>query len=1816
MGSNNSRGGVKAGNSGNVATNSSKTISKECIKELNSQGFVLKDDNAKWQGTVATCTIQLSNGEFKTLGVWNYEDADIVNGVNLVDLVTNNINGIITKYMKELEDANISVPSDFGYASKNEWYYHIARNYLGFTSDSRMVLSIDNKYVLNIDENAEIDEIAELSRALNSDTSDVLSQVVENVLDGSEAPLNGVKVNAGNSMIEGDILKGIKNSDGSVSVIKKDGSSIKLTSNDTTDVRVDTDGNVIVTNISTGASITYKATKYIDSSIKEMVSDTLSTGGSVTTGNIAMIPEYSLSEYYESLDDMPTPQEYVNSLSGKYIGNLTSLSSVSSSFVGAKALPFVLQKYKPFKWVIARVGKDAEFDGTWVYNADNFATGWRAGTPVGATYESRVSAFNNDVNSINAEVLDVTNYFVNIANEENTDGKWDILLSGKDRTKLSWLVDNLSFSKFIPTTSPNNEATRRNAFVEQQSGKLISLSAQSVGYMRNKTPYSNFAQRVYGPLVQLTTEEANKHVTVTKASSDALNMYLREEDVPVWRWDFDYEKGNTAENTNIVKNCINDEDDTKVKMDYYTWVSKTTEADGIYIADWVDGNELPDVFKGVIDKTDTLNGTSASVIMSKPVERSTTTGDVRASVSKVGNTQIDVPVWYADWAMNNGLKCIPCIYCEEYDIFVPAENIEDHEKVYIDEWLHYTTYVPVTKYKTEYQEVTRTAPSWQSDLTIAKKGSKEENTNTSEEIVGNNTITYEVQIIDISDIDFAAVYETRDYESLPPSDYVHDMAHEEGTVNATVGSTTAINASDVYNTGGRPAEGFEAAMAANNGGIGVNGTFYTAESCVYVPYNIYHKGAEAVTAYIAELVESGVYDIGVLGPEVMAYTQRPEGMGTTGDGNYWLEPIDTSQMTQTTSTSSETITSVTTTTEVTVTQGGNGKSIVETWEVKTVKKIVTNKTVTKDADGNETESETTQEVEEEVRILISREYVPETVTETIAIQVPYIEIEEVEVDEHIPRCVDICDDNHQDLVYIFVPKEYGDFDYTDGYKFYQNDNHYGSEAMPIQIEVKAVYDNGTEVADAFGTDLPGSMYGRSFLTSEMAADYASQYTIPTRVEGDTSSEVDREEISPDIPELSSTSQMVSCTSNAPDYTDHDFDSVAHGKAGRTIISMNGHIGDSGTVLENYRIGDADSLAKAAMVELDEKGATPDTWYNLKNPEELRGLIKTKGTSTPFISLEDLRNLTDRNIGNAYKKYNVSRHTNEPVLKPNSNIGVRYSDERLHQIGDYHSNISISTYSYGIEQLLSRITTSCDEYTVGKSNIYNTEDFVTNNLDRVDSVNWNLDDFEYQLDYTTDSLDPMFKTGNVHYNVVPEVLMTYKKGYMGSDGKLLPYEKRGELGSVYTASFNYYQMDMPMYNRIDMNYKPELATISSATANSSAAKNLAKNSGVTLATGGSPSVVYTGAELNTIAKVDDEAMRTVTFTSYVLDFKDDTSKQQAAAAWNGNAYKNTTAQGAAQLWLNNFVKEDAEGNRSFRLNAALTSSFTKEAKSELLDGSQNWVQSYGTETDNAPVVTLNEVVFGSKDQTIYDNGESFFDIEIRNGKLAFIIDKATNTKYNVYDYVDEADFIARGSSIVGLNHEIFEAVVNMKLFEFASTLVTNGGTETWGKYENFPSSSKQKRYIGYDNAGTSVSEEVGKRNSEYMSNIAGNKWFAEDSTVFHVRKFETTTTLPQSIAFSWKVPLKYGYAAPKNKRDLFSKIGYCYAELGLDFGQVTLYPEKEINTEVSVIAPSGQTKGLNGKFDVAGNELTGSLNTKSPSQLQFIISDATVNDLYQ
>jgi hypothetical protein len=445
------------------------------------------------------------------------------------------------------------------------------------------------------------------------------------------------------------------------------------------------------------------------------------------------------------------------------------------------------------------------------------------------------------------------------------------------------------------------------------------------------------------------------------------------------------------------------------------------------------------------------------------------------------------------------------------------------------------------------------------------------------------------------------------------------------------------------------------------------------------------------------------------------------------------------------------------------------------------------------------------------------------------------------------------------------------------------------------------------------------------------------------------------------------------------------------------------------------------------------------------------------------------------------------------------------------------------------------------------------------------------------EYVTEEYKSVFKA-----NIVPEVLMTYKDSFLNADGSLKVKEDRGALNSIYVAGYNEYAMDLPMYNKVTLTYDidgDDIKSVGAATAKNSSAKTLENTY----------DVLYTGTEVSTV--IESASKPQIEFKSYVIDFAD----ANIGRSWNVD-YSSTLAQAQAQAWLNSYKGANAGDADSFEYTATLSTTYSKSRQYEASSNADNSSKTSTLTVEGNRVMQPIEV---AQDYSFdignnqYSQGNSY-PIIIRNGRIASIeVDGEEYVMYANGATSTELLMQTAGYKKLVVEHkEIAEVIAKMQLAEFASRLTHNGGSQTWKSYEGTS--------IYEDNRGKCVVEEVGEEKGIYDPNYSNaSGWYGEDVTVLELKEYSLSGEIENEYAYSYKLPIDYGYSSPKSKKDLFKSGSsiYAYNEFSIEFK----------NTDAL-----SDGSGVSGAYDIVGDERTGVLK-KNPS-IGYVISNATVNDM--
>jgi len=373
------------------------------------------------------------------------------------------------------------------------------------------------------------------------------------------------------------------------------------------------------------------------------------------------------------------------------------------------------------------------------------------------------------------------------------------------------------------------------------------------------------------------------------------------------------------------------------------------------------------------------------------------------------------------------------------------------------------------------------------------------------------------------------------------------------------------------------------------------------------------------------------------------------------------------------------------------------------------------------------------------------------------------------------------------------------------------------------------------------------------------------------------------------------------------------------------------------------------------------------------------------------------------------------------------------------------------------------------------------------------------------------------------------------------------------------------------------------TASSATATSDKAKALSNLF----------PVYYTGCEVNVL--VGSGTAPELEFKTYAVDF----ANANVGAAWN-SGYTSIHADELAQAYVDKYV--GASGSIEYKAtlsNTFSTSTLYDESSNAPMSSLSSTVAVEGRTQEPLTITEEYKADFynsrGEKNKT-EQVGE--YAVEIRNGRVAFIT--VDGVKYNLYGNGerDTTEKLLNNSDFALLkaaDYELAEAIVHMRLAEFAATLSHNEGNQNWQTYK--------ERSIYKDNAGTTVPDKVKGIKSNYDRNFDGTAgWYAEDVTTLVIKEYNLRGELQSDYAFSYKVPIDYGFKSPRSKSDFF-KTGtalYAYNELYFSF----------LGGETTTGENAGYDTGI---FDVVGDEGNGIL-TEKPD-IGYVISNATVDDMF-
>ena len=1479
-------------------------------------------------------------------------------------------------------------------------------------------------------------------------------------------------------------------------------------------------------------------------------------------GKIAPVPEYSIAEYYESLKDLPTGQEYYARHSSKVdkypkLKSLVTSSNVDTLKVPVD-IPVNIMNYTP-AWIA--------YYPTITTNK-TYSNGWQTGSPTFTSYYGKTAT----------KVADDNNpYAVNIAEWSGTSESLTV------QPTANWNVDTTSYGMTL------TDDAAINTYISLPKA----AAAQALGTMKNGTPEYKAVQRLADAIdhSKLTNEYINaNNLKKDSNSGNDFMVYFPEYVTPALTWDFSDLTG--------FRNLRSQNKDASVTYDLHTWISKNSEEDGIYVADWVEGNKLPEIFSGIIDSTNTQGTSGSDSHVKSEYAPSTEYGETRVDGHTVTLGDLYAEAKYKDSALTESNFLTDYVWCDECKVALKRTDVPAHSTLYY-EVVHekgWATKAEKDSHSGEIKfDVEYIAPSWQSDLEVYSLD------------VENPVITTP-EVEDFFEIkDPYADEVLKEYlNGRTPVDYGdRDFGEDEnGLPWEVVDSVFSIYGhvigwyKDQYDTGkrglgsGEPYEEYRLATgygdykkALQEAGLSTllkenpdpNAApkayidWIIANKDSLIPKDNFEDGNKLEVPYKWEVwINNNTKNIGNREFASAVYV-------TPGDDTKEENPPDPKENAPTKKTGEA---------------GG----------------ITVGRTFYKYADEFNKKGE-----------LYTYKIPKKSGKYHYSTSIKYKTLERKEIKETTEVCsAIICDDAHDDVLVLWKQGAFGEFDWRDleVSDYHVEENYVGSESNPVpggrdnggvyEVLLYGPTDNQTETWPEWNEDAEGHFASYDEF-KEKVDDLKSSYKIDVFGTINTSPVYEKNEtyenqyntlngkvsqsptdinplsgfgtilkrtltVNGESVEPSSISDVYTpffkeaydasdCGCPNSSYCQHDENKCSYFSAKYRKVTKNGEttVTDSGhevTVKDALELRQISGSKRYGEEELINKYKTEHlnaNWFKLENLDQMSGLWKTEDGK--YIEIP------------------------ESKLPSNTVYGVQTlvskAKEAMEVTNQGTAKFSTTPYTYSFAGLLDVITELSDVYKLKDKNYVVTSDG-TLNPTRKDILGFDIGDSKWQSDYTTDANT---------YNLVPEVLMTYKTGYFDASGNLIKDEKqRGLIGHVYVAGYNMYNMQFPMYNTVDIKFNPVQTIVNANQATSTNAKNLSKSNK-------NLPVYYTGSEANVTAT---DANNSVKFTSWVLTFRDG-SAEKAAAAWNGG-YDNTAAMKAANEWLNLYKGTDGDEKGRFKASLTSTMSFTTTATAS---DDINKKQNHTANVDgiaNERIQSTSTILFGAENASAnaFTKVESSFDIKIRNGRLVSVISNGTEyviTGDDGYGCATTEEFKAHYASS-GMPEEIAEVVANMKLCEFASkTLAHNMGSENWNSYNGL--------YPYSDASGNTVGKEINKADAN-IPRAENRNWYGEDVTTLRVNKYVLDTKLPSQLNSTIKIPVGYGYKTASDKSKLFSKALYGWVEMGINFETVT-----------------NECKGT-GIFNIIGDELgTATENgfTTVKAEPIFLISDASVNDQY-
>lgn len=467
-------------------------------------------------------------------------------------------------------------------------------------------------------------------------------------------------------------------------------------------------------------------------------------------------------------------------------------------------------------------------------------------------------------------------------------------------------------------------------------------------------------------------------------------------------------------------------------------------------------------------------------------------------------------------------------------------------------------------------------------------------------------------------------------------------------------------------------------------------------------------------------------------------------------------------------------------------------------------------------------------------------------------------------------------------------------------------------------------------------------------------------------------------------------------------------------------------------------------------------------------------------------------------------------------------------------------------------------------------------------------------------------------------------------------------QRGNIKTAYVAGYDEYTMALPAYNKISLKYDLTGDAVGEKTGTTELDGRLAETDGNTIKIGSTGIAVASGAKnlrnitgdvqnpktwsankgtykVETVPVILTGATMTanmqvagnIQLDSWVVSF----NKDKAPAFLNESVDYSTMGKNMADAWLRTLRDKDDK----FIMTADLYNKFTSSGTSNKPTEKDVLNTSISMEIDDSST---------NKDYTVMSDRVTF---EVRNGRLAVVRVEKYNADGSATGVVDSYVVYANGNlttsklfddaksntdtiydgvrNLYNDRPDVFNAIVEMKLVEFAGTLRDTTGAAADTKPQNFASAKPTDSYntdmytgttgiVGKDSDGKPVAELktvediVNEARKEWGQTIdSTNSWYQEDTTIFQIEHYTKTIELPKELNFSWKIPVSFGAKGSSTKTGLYNKDTAWLGDInvGVRFGDEDY-----------------------ARFDVMGTVYDNGTSNVLPYKC-FKISNATVND---